>query len=144
MPKPSPEQLDPARYPFSTEIAPYFRDLDINRHVNNSAMASLLEEARVRYNRWLGYHKLAAQLGIDTMVAAVTIDYLAQGGYPQPFEMHIGCIHIGRTSNRIAILVRQNGRAIVFSEAITVCTKDGQPVEMPSAYRAALAKVMMP
>jgi hypothetical protein len=75
--KPDPALLDAARYPFDLEITTRFADLDPNDHINNVAIAAVLEDARVRFNEALGFRTVIRSL--RAMVASVSIDYLAQG-----------------------------------------------------------------
>ena len=132
MPKPDPALLDPARYPFSCRIEPRFGDLDVNLHINNVAMAGMLEEAHVRFHRQSGYRQGSAAL--TSMVASVTIDYIDQGSYPDPVDIHIALEKIGRTSHVLIKLATQGGRAIAFSRAVLVTMGPDGPVPVPAAF----------
>jgi acyl-CoA thioester hydrolase len=133
MAKPDPALLDPARYPFTCRIEPRFGDLDVNLHINNVAMASMLEESHVRFHRANGYRRgLAA--GITTMVASVTIEYLGEGSYPDPVDFHLAMSHVGRTSHEVLKLVTQNGRPIAFSSTVMVTVGPNGPVAIPASF----------
>jgi len=132
MPKPDPALLDPRRYPFTCRIEPRFGDLDVNLHINNVAMASLLEEAHVRFHRVSGYH--ARQAGLSSMVASVTIDYLREASYPDPIEIHIAAEHMGRTSHVLAKLATQGEHAIAFSRTVIVTVGAEGPVPLPGSF----------
>jgi acyl-CoA thioester hydrolase len=134
MAKPDPALLDPARYPFHCRIEPRFGDLDVNLHINNVALAAMLEEAHVRFHRASGY--AARQQGLSTMVASVTIDYLAQGSYPEPVDVHIAVERMGRTSHVLAKLATQGERPIGFSRAVLVSVRNDGPAPMPDAFVA--------
>ena len=103
MPKPLPHRLDPATYPVSMTAQTRFQDMDINGHLNNVAFAALFENARVQLNRnvrpWAD--RPANQ---PTMVAAVEINYLREGNYPER-RMHRDMRH-GR-----CVPHRQSGQA---------------------------------
>ena len=132
MPKPDPALLDPARYPFAHRIEPRFGDLDVNMHINNVAMASMMEEAHVRFHRASNY---AARLaGLSSMVASVTIEYLGQGSYPEPIDFHVAVEQIGRTSQILAKLATQAGRAIAFSRTVIVTVGADGPSPLPAAF----------
>lgn len=135
MPKPDPALLDPARYPFSCTIETRYRDVDSNLHINNGVMASLLEEGRVRYHRESGYNAVATRLGVTMMVASIAIEYIGQSRFPAPLGMHVACADVGRTSTRLAQLVTQDGRPVVFAQSVMVCVKDDQPIEIPADWR---------
>jgi acyl-CoA thioester hydrolase len=74
--KPDPSLLEPGRYPFHCRIEPRFGDLDPNMHLNNVALAGILEEARVRFHRASGYHTASEKM--VSMVASFATDYLGQ------------------------------------------------------------------
>jgi acyl-CoA thioester hydrolase len=141
--RPDPALLDPARYRFECLVETRFRDLDTNLHINNGAMASLLEEGRVRFHRETGFNEIARVLGLSMMVASITIDYIGEGLFPDPLEMRVACSHLGRTSNRLAQLVTQQGRVVVYSQSVMVCTSGGRPVEIPERFRAVLGEWML-
>lgn len=132
MPKPDPTLLDPARYPFTYRIEPRFGDLDVNMHINNVAMATMMEEAHVRFHLASGY---AQSLGrLTSMVASITIDYLGQGAYPDPIDLHVALEHVGRTSHTVAKLASQANRPIAFSRAVLVTVGLEGPAPVPLAF----------
>ncbi|MEN9926893.1 MAG: hypothetical protein RL268_3019 [Pseudomonadota bacterium] len=50
MARPDAALLDAARYPFAHTITTRFADIDPNQHLNNVALAAMMEDARVRFN----------------------------------------------------------------------------------------------
>ena len=122
MPKPDPTLLDPTRYQFSCTSEPRFGDLDVNMHINNVAMAGMLEDGRVRFHHRIGYRDLLANL--TSMVASLQIDYLGEGNYPDPITVHCAVESVGRTSHRLANLITQNDRLIAFART-TIVTVGG-------------------
>ena len=134
MAKPDPALLAPERYPFCYRIEPRFGDLDVNMHINNVAMASMLEESHVRFHRASGYTNGLA--GLSSMVASITIDYLAQGAYPEPITFHVATMSVGRTSHVLARLATQGERIIVFSSAVIVTVGPEGPVPIPETFLA--------
>jgi acyl-CoA thioester hydrolase len=136
MAKPDPALLDPARYPFDTEVDVRFSDMDVNRHVNNVSLSNFVEEGRVRFHRASGYH--AAIAGVGSMVASVAIEYVGQAFYPGTLHLHAGASHIGRTSYTLELLITQDDRPVVFARSVMVCTRDGKPHPIPDAFRDAV------
>ena len=95
MPRPEPALLDPARYPFTHAATTRFADVDPNQHLNNVALAAMMEDARVRFNLAIGS---AIKIGERrAMVASIGMDYLAQGHFPDPVSVHCAIEGIGRT-----------------------------------------------
>ncbi|MDE2405283.1 MAG: acyl-CoA thioesterase [Sphingomonadales bacterium] len=135
MAKPDPALLDPARYPYTCEIATRFGDLDVNQHVNNAAMVSLYEDARVRFHGASGYHASLGASGITAMVASCQLEYLGQAFYPSPLTFHVAAAELGRTSYQLLQLVRQDGRTVGFSRAVMVCVRDSTAVAIPESFR---------
>lgn len=132
MAKPDPTLLDFARYPFSCSVATRFGDLDTNMHVNNAALVSMLEDARVRFHAACGFHM--AQQDWTSMVASLSIEYLAQAHYPEPLEVHCAAAALGRTSYRINQLVSQSGRVVAFAQGVMVCVREGQAYPLPQSF----------
>ena len=141
MPKPDPALLDPARYPFSCTIEPRFGDLDVNLHINNVAMAGMLEDGRVRFHRRTGYRDALANMSL--MVASLQIDYLGEGNYPDPITLHCAIKDVGRTSHSLASLLTQNGRLIVFARTTIVTVGPEGPTPLPDHFKQTLTRWML-
>jgi acyl-CoA thioester hydrolase len=132
MPKPDPALLEAARYPFTCRMEPRFGDLDVNLHINNVAMASMLEDAHVRLHRAAGYHH--GESAPTLMVASIAIEYLGQARYPDPLEVHIAIEQLGRTSHTLLKLATQNGEPVAFSRTVMVAVAADGPVPMPASF----------
>lgn len=141
MPKPDPALLDTARYPFSCRIEPRFADLDTNLHINNVALTSILEDARVRFHAASGYH--AAMVDLVSMVASLQVEYLDQSYYPDQLEIHVAASRLGRTSYSLNQLVRQKDRIVAYCEAVMVCVGKSGPAPLPDAFRTGVADWML-
>ncbi len=134
MAKPDPALLDPARYPFHCTIEPRFADLDVNQHINNVAMAGILEDGRVRFNRACDYYR--RMIRGTSMVASIGIEFLGQGLYPEPLAMAVGFTRVGNSSFTLDQLVTQQGRPIVHARVVLVCVDaEGAAVALPDAFR---------
>lgn len=133
MARPDPALLDPARYPFACEVPTRFADLDVNRHLNNVALAGMVEEGRVRFHQTSGF--VGALRGLSAMVASMRIEFIGQGFYPQPVTAHAGAARIGRSSYALDLLLMQEGRTVAFAESVIVCVKDGVPTALPQGFR---------
>ena len=138
MPRPDPALLDPARYPFSHTISTRFADVDPNQHLNNVALAAMMEDARVRFNLAAG---LSVKIGARrAMVASVGMEYLAQGRFPEPVSLYCGIETIGRTSWSIAQLLAQEGLVVAFARSVIVAIDQDRPAPVRQEDRALLAK----
>ena len=143
MPKPESWRLDAASYPASIELQTRFQDMDINGHLNNVAFAALFESGRVLLHR--GDHPFAERPANErTMVAAVEINYLAEGNFPDPVQIATGIGRLGTSSWTIVQAMFQNGRCIATCDTVVVCRTDGEAkplrAEMVAELEAKLAR----
>jgi acyl-CoA thioester hydrolase len=140
MPKPDPALLDPARYPFSCAIAPRFSDLDFQHHVNNVALADILQEGRVRFHQACTYDEALDECGMQAMAVSLSVEFLGEARHPDPLDNHLAVAAAGRTSHTIAHLVTQGGAPVAYAQAVLVCMKDGEPAGNPPAFIEAIGK----
>jgi len=133
MPKPDPSLLDPSRYTGRHVIMPRFGDLDYNMHVNNSAMAMFMEDARFCYNRSNGFYD---DLGESkSMLVSIAIEYLDQTHVNTPVTVHSAYERLGRSSLTLLQLVMQDERAVAFSRGVVVtATSAGVAMPLPTAF----------
>jgi acyl-CoA thioester hydrolase len=143
MPKPDAALLDPARYPFSCAIEPRFTDLDFHHHVNNAALADILQEGRIRFHHVCAYGVALDGHGINSMAVSLSIEFLGQARYPDVLENHLAAVAVGRTSHTIGHLVTQGGALVAYAQAVLVCMLDGQPVENPQGFVETVSKWML-
>ena len=141
MPRPEPALLDPARYPFTHTATTRFADVDPNRHLNNVALAAMMEDARVRFNLAIGS---AIKIGERrAMVASIGMDYLAQGHFPDPVSVHCAIESIGRTSWTIIQLLAQNGAPVALARSVLVAIADDRPTPVADDDRVQLGEWML-
>lgn len=133
MARPDPALLNPARYPFVHTVTTRFADVDPNQHLNNVALAAMMEDARVRFNQTIGLKVKTGER--RAMVASVGMEYLAQGHFPQPVDAHCAIEQVGRTSWSIAQLLTQEGRVVAFARSVIVAIADDRPAPVPDETR---------
>lgn len=137
MAKPESWRRDAASYPVCEEYQTRFQDMDINGHLNNVAFAALFESARVLLNRNAG--PLGDRPANErTMVAAVEINYLAEGNFPDPVRIATGIGRIGTSSWTIVQAMFQNGRCIATCDTVVVCRTDDQAKPLRAGIVAGL------
>ena len=125
MSNPESWRLDAASYPVCIELQTRFQDMDINGHLNNVAFAALFESGRVLLNR--DVRPLDERPANErTMVAAVEINYLAEGNFPDPVQIATGIGRLGTSSWTIVQAMFQNGGCIATCDTVVVCRTDGQ------------------
>jgi len=125
MPKPLPHRLDPSTYPVHQIAQTRFQDMDINGHLNNVAFAALFENARVQLNR--NVRPWADRPANErAMVAAVEINYLREGNFPDDVTVCSGIGRIGTSSWTIEQAMFQKGQCIATCDTVVVCRTDNQ------------------
>lgn len=136
MARPDPALLDLARYPFSHLITTRFADIDPNQHLNNVALAAMMEDARVRFNLALGS---AVKIGgRQAMIASVAMEYLSQGHFPDPVIVHCAIERVGNSSWTVIQVLAQNDRPVAFARSVLVAIADDRPVPMTEDTRTGL------
>lgn len=136
MARPDAALLDPARYPFTHQITTRFADVDPNQHLNNVALAAMMEDARVRFNLAMGSVIKVGER--RAMVASVAMDYLSQGHFPGPVSVHCAIEDVGRSSWRVIQLLVQDDRAVAFARSVIVAIADDRPTPVSEEFRSAL------
>lgn len=136
MSRPSLALLTLANYPFQCSLQTRFGDQDVNRHINNVAMAGLFEEGRLRFNTGLDIEKRLT--GGQTVVAALNISFLADTRYPEDVVMGLGVLKVGRSSWTIVEGAFQDGRCVGVCEAVLVRRSPEGPLVLPEDWRALL------
>ncbi len=100
------EIASPKEYIFSTDIPIRISDINRGRHLAHDAVLSIMEEARVRFMRSIGYPEENMD-GVSFITVDAGIIYKKQGFYGQTLRIEIavadfsrkGCDIIYRISN---------------------------------------------
>lgn len=143
--KPHPSLLDPASYRHSLEMMPRFSDLDAQKHLNNSRLTEFYQEARVDfYEQLFRLHGFRRPAGFRTMVAHISIDYLAEVSYPQPVTMRVAVQQIGRTSHKLAIALFSDGRCAGLAQVVLVNNDANGPAPISDEWRKLLEQYLLP
>ena len=131
-----PAWRDPALYHEAQVVRPRFADLDPLGHVNNVAMAEMFETARVRFNHGMIDQFKAGK--VRTLVAGITLDYLAESHIRPDITFHLGIGHLGRSSWTIQTCAHQGGAPVLVALATMVTTRNDAVCEVPQGLREAL------
>uniref|UniRef100_UPI0021BE4428 acyl-CoA thioesterase n=1 Tax=Frankia tisae TaxID=2950104 RepID=UPI0021BE4428 len=98
-PRRDPERLSLASYPLSHPVQARFSDLDGNGHLNNVALASFYEDARITLDwRIFTDGRPVPFEGFTFVVANISIHYLAEARYPATYVVGCGVSRIGTSS----------------------------------------------
>lgn len=97
----------PEHFGFSTEIPIYINHINYGNHLDNSALISLVSEARVRFFKSLGYTELNVE-GVGIVVADVAAQYRSEAFHGETLVVEMaaddfnkyGCDLVWRLSDR--------------------------------------------
>ena len=133
--------MDPKQYATWCRIAVRYNDLDPLGHVNNTAMAIFLEEARCSL---IAPRLKAHGRHIDMVLASTTMDYRREITYPGEVEVGLRATRIGSKSFGLAHGIFQAGQCVGTAElAMVVFDLDKRrAVDIPDDVRAFLAALL--
>lgn len=120
---------------FTCQVATRFSDVDRVGHVNNVAVAAIFQEGR---NRFIHAIDLMGAARCDLVVASLHIEYSNDLYHPDPIDVSVGVLEIGRTSFRLGQVARQHGRIGAYGEVVQVARDGSGAVTLPEAWRAKL------
>jgi acyl-CoA thioester hydrolase len=110
--------LDRDSYPCVRVLETMFSDMDIQRHVNNVAIARFFEEARS------ALHYAIAEKYPDEfdsiVLAQLEVHYLREVSYPEPVLLAVGAGRIGMSSFQNVAALFQHGECAAVSWATQV------------------------
>src|ERR1700750_1087290 len=106
----------PASYPARITVRSLFSDMDVFRHINNSALSRYFEEGRADLNIIaFGAASITAPVdGEQILFATATIDFLAPARYPGSLEIGTGVLRIGKSSYTVAQAAFQGGNCVAL------------------------------
>ncbi len=127
-----------ASYPLSGEMPTRYTDMDVWKHLNNSALINLHGEA-VHHalhtlfgpQAWRDGEPVVGYLGSTT-------DFIAQAYYPDPLSWGARVVGIDERGLRIATALFQHGRCVSIHEALLTGWADGSPLALAPDQLVAL------
>ena len=134
MSRPEPWRLSPDAYPFSAAIPTRWADLDLLGHINNVSMAGLFEEGRGRFNRSLELYR--GDRSVRWLIAAVSLNYLAEAHHPHDVTIASGIGHVGTRSWTILSGAFQGGTCVATCDTTLVYTDASGPIAFPEDFNA--------
>ena len=118
-------RLEKGVFPFSYQMATRYSDTDKLSHVNNVAVADLLQEGRNRFIHAIGL--MSAVRGWDLVVGGAYTEFAGELFHPEPVEIFVGVLEVGRSSFRFGEIIKQGGRTAIYAEVVQVARDAGGP-----------------
>ncbi|MGO1183297.1 MAG: acyl-CoA thioesterase [Micrococcaceae bacterium] len=125
---------------FSCDLAVRWSDQDLNGHVNNARVVTLVEEARVKADlAWAG--SSGAAVG-GRVVRSLTVEFDRPVHYGDDVHATVWVGRVGRTSYTICHALDQEGERCVYSECVMVNLdpESGRPEELDASTREMLTR----
>ena len=135
------DRLSAADFQIKTEIPIRYDDLDTVGHVNNAAAAVILQEARANFHAQAGFVRLPD--GLNSIVAAVAIEFAGEMHFPGVVEVKTGVLKVGRTSYTLGQIARQAGQPTLYAETVLVIAGPNGPEPIPDVMRAAYERFLI-
>lgn len=138
------DPADPAGYRHWTAERVRFSDLDPLGHVNNNAFGVYFETARLGFFEAARLHEAANGAGARreaTVVARLTIDFLAELGYPAELRVGTRLSRLGRSSFTYRQGLFRDDQCFATAETISVLfdLETRRPKPLSDAQRDRLA-----
>ncbi|WP_240008024.1 acyl-CoA thioesterase [Pseudaquidulcibacter saccharophilus] len=139
MPRPDPEILNPANYPYKVDVPTRFTDLNVAQHVSNTALVQMIEDARARFLIQYG-----AEFSGENVLMVVTnkVDYLAECFWPAPVEIYVKVSKVGNSSFELYQLAVQEGKAVGLSTLTMVNVVGGRASALTEKLKANLQELI--
>lgn len=139
--KPEPHRLIRASYPYFRRVIARFSDMDVEGHLNNVALASFYEDARVSF-----LHDLAGGergKSFRFVIASIRISYLAEAHYPGEYDVGLGVTRFGNSSFDIGCGLFIGDTCVGVCDTTQVTIGASGPITIPQALRVALEKKLL-
>lgn len=116
-----------------------FGDLDRHNHVNNVALCSMFENARVELRETMA-PDAARDPAYAWVLVTFAVTFLGSMGYPGTIDVGTRPIGLGRTSFQFGQGAFDGDRCLATARVKTVCVDraSGRPTPLPAAWRAVL------
>jgi acyl-CoA thioester hydrolase len=141
-----PWRLNPSNYLHEFDLRAMFGDMDSFGHLNNVALARMLEEGRVSLTTTVAGTRYFAESepAFKLFLANLAIDYVNQGEYPGTVKVASAITKVGRSAIHQAGALFQNGQCVALAQSVLVHIASGKPAAMSDALRLRLAQYQSP
>lgn len=135
MPHPSQPQ-----FRFRIDIQVRYSDIDAQRHLNNVAFFSFMEQARVAYVRNLGFWSDDFYSSVGMIVAKAECTYLAPAYLMDTVTVWTRVSHLGNKSFHFEYLLETEQAVIAKGQSVQACFdySTQQTQTIPDAWKRAI------
>ncbi len=129
---------EPSAYGEQMDIAPRYVDIDVMQHLNNVAVGSIHQEARMR---WLMAHVSPGAWraeGVQLRPRVLVTDFLGEGRYPAAIEAGVRCLGVDAHGCDMATALFQQEACFGTQQVRLAAWHEGLPIALPGALRDTL------
>ncbi len=131
---------DPQLFRFSVSIPIRYADIDAQRHVNNVAYFTFMEQARVDYAREVGFRQDERFDALGMIVAEASCSYVAPAHLWETVIVWARVCRLGNKSFHFEYRLETERALIATGRSVQVCydysTQQSMPI--PDDWRAAI------
>lgn len=130
---------------FTTDVAVRWSDQDVNRHVNNARVVTLIEEARLAaLAHWLGADGVPDPAQ-PRVVVSLHLDYLRPVDHGPQLTGRLQVLRVGRTSYTLLCELLQHGQVAARAKTVLVQMdpQTGRAVPLPGPVREVLSRLLV-
>jgi acyl-CoA thioester hydrolase len=137
--RPEPFRLHRQAYPYFRRVIARFSDMDTEGHLNNVALASFYEDARVSFLR----ATTGSGRPFRFVIAQISISYLAEAHYPGEYDVGLGITRFGRTSFGVGCGLFLGDACLGTCDTTQVTIGDEGPIPIPAELMLHLKAVQI-
>ena len=115
--------------------------MDAEGHLNNVALASFYEDARVSFLRDLAGKDRGTLYRF--VIAHIAISYLSEAHYPGDYDVGLGVTRFGNTAFDIGCGLFIADRCVGVCDTTQVVIGDAGPIQIPLSLRDSLQKKLL-
>lgn len=125
---------------FRYTVAPRYTDLDTWRHINNSRLYQIHQEARIRMQIELFGRNAWFSDGVRLRPMRTVTQYRHMSWYDSDIEAEVSVLECDAEGVRLRSELFQNGVAVGHQECVMIALEDGVRVPVPDDIRARFAE----
>lgn len=135
---PNPREIT-EKFNYMHPIFVRYADLDPQQHVNNAAVVTYLESARIGYYQAIGIWDGVSIRQIGMVVASLHVDYLRPIRFGTKVSVGVAVRHIGNKSLRFRLQVIGTDDKTIFARSETIMVaydpQKEQSIQVPQDWR---------
>lgn len=140
-----PARLALANYPFVRDVPARFADMDLQRHINNVAIASYYEDGRANLNmRMFGEDMFARLRDWRLVVLETRTRYLREAPFPGTYHVGAGITRLGSSSYEVGLGLFHNDTCVGLCDTVLVHLTDAGAAPIPAERRSQMDKFAFP